>query len=90
MKIILCNNNNDNIIIIPFITPKETIILLIVYPIEKPLNIIVPYPIGIPIIVDAPNHNKTTIIILEITDSFNSPNMFTFSVNLILLNKLVK
>ena len=28
--------------------------------------------------------------VVEITDSLNKPNMFTFSVDLILLNKLVK
>ena len=57
---------------------------------KNPFIIIVPYTIGIPIIVDAPNHNNKVIVTLYIIASFNILNKSIFSQFLILFNKLFK
>ena len=68
ISIIFCSSNNEIETNIPFPEPYIYIILLIVKPTEKPLKIIVPYTIGIPIIVAAPSHKTITNITLEVID----------------------
>ena len=54
-----------------FPIPKVAITDDIVYPKQKPLYIIIPYTIGIPITVDPTNHKASANRKLEIKQSFN-------------------
>ena len=87
INITFCNNNKESETNIPFPGPYIYIMLLIVNPIEKPLKAIVPYTIGMPIIVAAPNHKTITNIILEVIDFFSKLNKFIPSELLIFVDK---
>ena len=90
INITFCNINKESETNIPFPGPYIYIMLLIVNPIEKPLKAIVPYTIGMPIIVAAPNHKTITNIILEVIDFFSKLNKFIPSELLIFVDKSLK
>lgn len=69
---IFCNNKDVMAKHIPFPVPNVAKTEAIVYPIQKPLNIIIPYTKNIPITVELTNHNIIASFTFSIIDVFSN------------------